>query len=77
MGINDLTYEEAISQLENILIDLENSKSTLNESLDKFKLGIQLYKHCNDLLFKAEGEIKILLKDDEGNVRDTEFPLED
>lgn len=77
MDINDLTYEEAISKLENILVDLEDSKNTLNESLDKFKNGIQLYDHCNGLLSKAEGEIKILLKDDDGNLKDMEFPTED
>lgn len=77
MEINELTYEDAISKLEDTLIDLEDNKSTLNESLEKFKLGIELYNHCNGLLSKAEGEIKILLKDDKGNIKEEEFPMED
>lgn len=76
MKIIDLTYEETISKLENILEDLEDDECTLNESVDKFKKGVALYNHCNNLLSKAEGEIKILLKDDNGNMVDVEFPME-
>lgn len=76
MKINKLTYEETISELEKILEDLERDECTLDESIDKFKKGIELYNHCNGLLEKAEGEVKILLKDDNGNMIDTEFPME-
>lgn len=76
MEIDNLTYEETISELESILGDLEADKCTLNESIDKFKKGVSLYNHCNSLLSKAEGEIKILLKDDNGNMIDVEFPME-
>ena len=29
--------------------------------MDKFKEGMKLYNHCNDILTKTEGEIKIIL----------------
>ncbi len=76
MEINNLSYEEAVSKLEKILKDLENDDCTLNDSLNKFKKGIELYNYCNDLLSKADGEIKILLKDDGMNMKDVEFPME-
>ena len=76
MDISKLTYEETIARLENILGDLESEECTLSESMDKFKAGIILYDHCNYLLSKAEGDIKILLKDDKGNMVDMEFPME-
>lgn len=76
MKKNNLTYEEAIAMLESILKELEDHSCTLNESVDKFKKGVQLYNYCNELLSKAEGEIKILLKDDNGNLKDVEFPME-
>jgi exodeoxyribonuclease VII small subunit len=72
----DLTYEEAILKLESILKELEEENCTLNDSLDKFKKGMDIYNYCNELLSKAEGEIKILLKDDNGNMVDIEFPME-
>ena len=76
METSNLSYEEAISKLEKILKDLENDDCTLNDSLDKFKKGIELYNYCNDLLSKAEGEIKILLRDDGMNMQEVEFPME-
>ena len=76
MKKSKLTYEETISELESILEDLEGDGCTLNESIDKFKKGMELYNYCNDLLSQAEGEIKILLKDDNGNIVDAEFPME-
>ncbi len=72
----ELTYEEAIAMLESILKELEDDSCTLNESVDKFKKGVELYNYCNELLSKAEGEIKILLKDDNGDLKDVEFPME-
>lgn len=76
METNNLPYEEAVSKLEKILKDLENDDCTLNDSLDKFKKGIELYNYCNNLLSKAEGEIKILLRDDGMNMKEVEFPME-
>lgn len=76
METNNLSYEEAVSKLEKILKELEDDNCTLKESLDKFKKGIELYNYCSDLLTKADGEIKILLKDDGMNIKEVEFPME-
>ena len=64
MELNKLSYEEALSKLEGILSELENDNITLNNSLNKFKEGMELYNYCSDILKKAEGEIKILLEED-------------
>lgn len=72
----DLTYEEAMSKLELILKELEEDNCTLDESIKKFKDGVQLYNYCNELLNRAEGEIKILLEDEKGELLDEEFPME-
>ena len=76
MKNNDLTYEKALKELEEILEDLENDNLSLNESLEKFKRGIALYNHCNEILNHAEGEIKILLKDEEGSFQEEDFDME-
>lgn len=76
MKKNDLTYEEAVKELEEILEDLEKENLSLNESLEKFKRGIVLYSHCNEILNNVEGEIKILLKDEEGNLDEEDFNME-
>lgn len=76
MKIDNLSYEETLIELEKILRELEGDEYTLNESIDKFKKGISLYNHCDKLLSKAEGEVKIVLKDNKGNITDEEFLME-
>lgn len=76
MEKNDLTYEEAVKELEEILEDLEREDLSLNDSLEKFKKGINLYKYCNEILNNVEGEIKILLKDELENLNEEDFQME-
>ena len=76
MKKNDLTYEEAVKELEEILEDLEQDNISLNESLEKFKRGVELYNHCNEILNHVEGEIKILFKDEDGNLDEEDFNME-
>lgn len=73
----DLTYEEALKELNEILEDLEKDDSSLDESINKFKKGIKLYTYCNNLLRKAEGEVTLLLKDKGEGIEEVEFQLED
>ncbi|MBC8588432.1 exodeoxyribonuclease VII small subunit [Tissierellaceae bacterium BX21] len=54
-----------MSELEKILVELEDDDCTLQESIEKFKKGIELYKYCNNILKAAEGEVKVLLGDEE------------
>lgn len=76
MKIDNLSYEETITELEKVLKELEADECTLSESVERFKRGITLYNHCNELLSKAEGDIKIILKDNNGNITDEEFLME-
>lgn len=76
MENNDMSYEEAIKELEQILEDLENEDLPLNNSLEKFKRGVELYNYCNGILKDVEGEIKILLKDDENGLVEEDFTME-
>lgn len=73
MEINELSYEKALKKLEDTLKELENVDCSLEDSLDKYKMGIKLYKHCNNLLSKAEAEIKIVLEDEEGSLKQSDF----
>lgn len=76
MGINKLSYEEALAKLEGLLIDLENESCTLQDSLEKFKEGMELYNHCSDILKKAEGEVKLLLGDGNDTLVEVDFVRE-
>lgn len=70
MDVGKLSYEDAIRELESIICFLEKDDYSLKDAMEKFKLGVQLYKHCNTLLSKAEGEIKIILGEEEQTFKD-------
>ena len=46
----ELTYEQAYSELEEILNKLETNTTSLDESLKLYEEGIKLYASCNKLL---------------------------
>lgn len=50
----DLSYEEAITRMEEILKKLEMGNNKLEESLKLYEEGIKLYRYCNEVLNKAE-----------------------
>jgi exodeoxyribonuclease VII small subunit len=53
-------FETSLKDLEQIVRDLETGEISLEESLEKFEQGIELYKNCRKTLDQAEKKIKIL-----------------
>ncbi len=60
----DLNFEDAIEELEEIVDDLEEGGLALKKSLEKFSRGIELIKYCNEELNKTEKKIEVLIKND-------------
>jgi exodeoxyribonuclease VII small subunit len=52
--IKKLKYEEALQQLEQVIVDLENGTLELDEMLARFEQGKELLAHCQQLLDRAE-----------------------
>ncbi|MGF7057011.1 exodeoxyribonuclease VII small subunit [Brassicibacter mesophilus] len=69
----DYSFEEAIDELEMTVNQLENGDLSLDESLTKFQKGIELYKYCNELLNKAEGQVKIILSNNYNELEEVDF----
>ena len=63
MEEKELTFEEAMQQLELIADELEKGDLDLDKSVAKFEDGMKLSKQCSKLLEDAEKRITILLKD--------------
>lgn len=59
----DLSFEKAIEQLEEIAKELEKGDLDLETSVSKFEEGMKRSKECNELLENAEKRITILLKE--------------
>ncbi len=61
----EITLEEAFVQLEETLQALEAEDITLEEAFSKYKQGMELLKHCNDLIDKVEKKVLVLSEDGE------------
>ena len=71
-----LTFENAMKRLEGIVDALERGDLGLDEALKKFQEGIKLSKVCSNKLDETERKVSILLKDEEGNIREEPFQEE-
>lgn len=76
MENKDLTFEEAIENLEKIVTELEKGEMSLDKSVENFKKGMELSGYCSKLLDDAEKTISILVEQNDGSVREEKFELE-
>jgi exodeoxyribonuclease VII small subunit len=56
--ITQLTYEQAMSELETIVNTLESNQGPLQESMTLFERGQALVQYCTALLEKAELKVR-------------------
>jgi exodeoxyribonuclease VII small subunit len=67
--VDQLTYEQAFYELQNIVDGLESNEDALEETLNRFARGQALVKRCAQLLDGAELRVKILVN---GEIKDFE-----
>ena len=73
--MKEMTFEEAMTELEKTVNELEVEKLTLDESVKKFEKGMELSKHCTELLEKAEKSISILIEKSNGEITEEPFVI--
>ena len=61
MPKKELSFEEAIQKLEEIVNALESGDFALEESLKLYKEGVKLVNLCNNKITNVEKSVKILL----------------
>jgi exonuclease VII small subunit len=59
----EIKYEEALSQLEDIVSKMENEELDIDELTTELKQAQKLVKLCKDKLTKTDKEIKTILKE--------------
>lgn len=74
-GMKKKTFEEAVSELEEVVAKLEKGELTLDESIQYFQRGIELSKYCSGRLDEAEKRISVLVEDENGEMREEEFDV--
>ena len=60
-ALQELTFEQALSRLQQVVEALEQGDGSLEESLRRYEEGMKLVAYCNDLLDKAELRVQELL----------------
>lgn len=63
-----ITFEEALFELEQIAEKLERGQLTLEDSIKAYERGMELKKICSDRLKDAEGKIEFLSKNPDGKL---------
>ena len=64
-AITDLSFEDALGELETIVHNLEGANTPLEKSIEAYERGIALKKHCESKLRDAQAKIeKITVKQD-------------
>ena len=62
--VEELTYEDALAELEEIVSALEGEQNPLEESIKLFERGQALAAHCGVLLEAAELKVKQVAGDE-------------
>lgn len=60
MKIEELSFEQAMTELDGIVLEMERGEIPLETSLSKFERGVALARHTQKLLQDAEQKVKIL-----------------
>lgn len=57
-----MKYNEALQELQRIVMELENNNSDIETLTDRLKRAQELIKLCNDKLTKTDEEVRSLLE---------------
>ncbi len=56
--VSELTFEQTINELTEIVGKIEQGQIPLQDSLEQYERGMVLIKHCRQILAKAEKRIE-------------------
>lgn len=73
--IDDLAFEDALTELETIVRNLETGQTKLDESITAYERGVALKKHCEKRLNEARLKIEKITLDQDGKPQGIE-PLD-
>jgi exodeoxyribonuclease VII small subunit len=70
----NLSFEASLSELEQIVTELEQGDVSLDDALKQFERGIKLVRQSQTKLEQAQQKVSILLNESDTNI--TEFKVE-
>lgn len=69
----NVTFEEAMSSLENAVARLEGGNLSLEESIKEFESAVKLIGICENKISEAKQKVRILTEAKDGTVTDEAF----
>ena len=72
-----LSFEEKMNQLEDIVINLEKGTAPLDESMQLFEEGMKLSAEIQKMLETAEQKVTLLTKQADGTINEQDFKQEE
>lgn len=64
--LKSLSFEDALSELERIVRDLESGQLTLEKAMTAYERGALLRQHCETRLSEAEMRVKAIMQKNDG-----------
>ena len=64
--ISEMTFEQAMSELERIVTQLERGDVPLEDSISLYEKGAELKKRCETKLKEAEQKVAAITLDEDG-----------
>jgi exodeoxyribonuclease VII small subunit len=64
-SIKEPGFEQALSDLESLVEQLESGELSLDQSLKQFKRGVELTRHCQGILEQAQQVVEQLIDPDD------------
>lgn len=73
MPIENMNFEEAMSELANLVKRLDSEQEGLSDAIDSFERGIKLKTHCEKKLQEAKLKVEKIVVNAAGSVTTTEL----
>ncbi|MEL0019613.1 MAG: exodeoxyribonuclease VII small subunit [Rickettsiales bacterium] len=74
--ISEMTFEDALQALEEIVKGLESGDVKLDQAIDNYARGAALKRHCENKLREAQAKIEKISLDADGTPRTEQANLE-
>lgn len=75
--IDNISFEKALGELEEIVRSLESGKAPLEESIAAYERGIELKKHCEKKLSEARLKIEKITLSPDGTPKAEPFDIKE
>lgn len=75
-GIESLSFEEALQELETIVGSLESGSAPLEKSIESYERGMALKQHCEKKLSAAQEKIEKITIQPDGSVSSEPIDLQ-